>query len=119
MTIESKQEMPRGGKRVVLVCQGTGCTSTRSEQIRAGLETEVKKAGLSDVMVDFTGCHGFCQQGPIVIVEPDNIFYTHVKLEDVSDIVHSHLQHGKHVDRLFYRDPLTNEAVPTYGAITF
>ncbi|UCF84476.1 MAG: SLBB domain-containing protein, partial [Desulfobacteraceae bacterium] len=119
MVAGAKQEFLVGKKRTVFICQGTGCTSSKSEHIRAALEQEVKTAGLYDVLVDFTGCHGFCQQGPIVIVEPENIFYTHVKVEDVSDIVHRHLLNGKHVDRLFYRDPVTNEAVSTYRDIDF
>jgi len=119
MVAGAKQEFLVGKKRTVFICQGTGCTSSKSDHIRAALEQEVKAAGLYDVLVDFTGCHGFCQQGPIVIVEPENIFYTHVKMEDVSDIVHRHLLNGKHVDRLFYRDPVTNKAISTYRDIDF
>ena len=107
------------GHRKVLVCQGTGCTSSRSEEIRRALEHEVNRAGLSNIEVDFTGCHGFCQQGPIVVVEPEGIFYTHVKVEDATEIVYSHLKEGKPVERLFYRDPVTSEAIPTYQEISF
>jgi (2Fe-2S) ferredoxin len=88
--------------RKVLVCQGTGCTSSRSEEIRTVLEHEVNQAGLSNIEVDFTGCHGFCQQGPIVVVEPEGVFYAHVKVEDATEIVHSHLKVGKPVERLLY-----------------
>ena len=107
------------GRTRVLVCQGTGCTSSSSEQIRRALEHEVELAGLCDVEVDFTGCHGFCQQGPIVVVEPEGIFYTRVKVEDAVDIVRSHLKDGSPVERLFYRDPVTNEAIATYQEVTF
>jgi len=79
----------------------------------------VSETGLSDVEVDFTGCHGFCQQGPIVVVEPEGIFYTRVKVEDATDIVQSHLRDGKPVERLFYRDPVTGEAIATYREINF
>lgn len=103
----------------VLICQGTGCTSSKSEQIRLALEDEVKKAGLSNAKVDFTGCHGFCQQGPIVVVEPEGTFYTHVKVEDAAEIVHSHLKDGKPVERLFYRDPVTDESIATYSDVKF
>jgi NADH-quinone oxidoreductase subunit F len=103
----------------VLVCQGTGCTSSKSEEIRRALEHEVDRVGLSNIEVDFTGCHGFCQQGPIVVVEPEGTFYTHVKTEDAAEIVYSHLKKGKRVERLFYRDPVTNEAIPTYHEINF
>ena len=105
--------------RKVLVCQGTGCTSSKSEEIRAAIEHEVNRVGLSNIEVDFTGCHGFCQQGPIVVVEPEGIFYAHVKVEDAAEIVHSHLEEDNPVERLFYRDPVTNEAIPTYQEINF
>ena len=58
------------------VCQGTGCVSSRSPQIQAALEKEIVQSGISDrAGVKLTGCHGFCQRGPIVIVEPEGIFY--------------------------------------------
>ena len=110
--------MAANGQRTVWVCQGTGCTSSKSEQIREALELEVKQTGLSDTRVDFTGCHGFCQQGPIVVIEPEGTFYVHVKVEDAADIVHS-VKEGKPLERLFYRDPVTNEAIPTYNKINF
>jgi NADH-quinone oxidoreductase subunit F len=105
--------------RKVLVCQGTGCTSSRSEEIRTALEHEVNQARLSNIEVDFTGCHGFCQQGPIVVVEPEGVFYAHVKVEDATEIVRAHLKAGEPVERLFYRDPVTHEAIPTYHEINF
>ena len=117
--MKKKLNIHSDGHHRVLVCQGTGCTSSRSEEIRSVLEHEVSRAGLSNIKVDFTGCHGFCQQGPIVVVEPEDIFYTHVKVEDATEIVHSHLKDGKPVERLFYRDPVTGEAIPTYQEINF
>jgi NADH-quinone oxidoreductase subunit F len=117
--MEKEADIHSDGHRRVLVCQGTGCTSSRSEEIRSALEWQVSQAELTDVEVDFTGCHGFCQQGPIVVVEPEGIFYTHVKVEDATDIVRSHLKDGKPVERLFYRDPVTGEAVATYQEINF
>jgi NADH-quinone oxidoreductase subunit F len=74
---------------------------------------------MADVAVDFTGCHGFCEQGPNVVIEPDGIFYTHVEAEDASEIVSSHLRDGKPVERLFYRDPVTGQAIPLYLDIKF
>ena len=119
MAARAKQGLLPGGKCTVLVCQGPGCALSKSEQIRVALEEAVKKAGLRDVTIDFTGCHGLCQQGPLVIVEPESIFYTRVTIEDVNDIVHSHLLGGKYVERLFYRDPVTNEIVISYKDIAF
>jgi len=105
--------------RVLFVCQGTGCVSSKSPKIQDALEKEINKAGLEDVQVKLTGCHGFCQQGPIVIVEPDGIFYGLVGLDDVPEIVRSHLVDGKQVERLFYRDPATGTPIPKYEDIPF
>ena len=72
-------------ERFILVCQGTGCVSAKSPEIQASLVTELENAGLTDIQVKLTGCHGFCQQGPIVIVEPEGIFYSQVSTEDLSE----------------------------------
>ena len=114
----SKGAIPDGGY-TVLICQGTGCTSAKSEQIRLALEAEASKAGIAGTKVDFTGCHGFCEQGPIVIIEPEGTFYTRVKVEDASEIVNSHLQGGQPVERLFYVDPVTGEKIAKYHDIKF
>lgn len=106
-------------QRIIYVCQGTGCMSSKSDQVREALEREVEQTGLRDVKVDFAGCHGFCQQGPIVDVEPEGIFYTYVKVEDAPEIIQSHLRDGVPVERLFYRDPITGEPVPYYRDINF
>jgi NADH-quinone oxidoreductase subunit F len=79
----------------------------------------LEKQGVTGAKIDFTGCHGFCQQGPNVVVEPDGIFYTHVEAEDAADIVASHLRDGKPVARLFYHDPVTAQAIPRYSDIKF
>jgi len=106
-------------KRTILVCNGTGCVSGKAFEIREALEKQVAELGLKGVAVDFTGCHGFCQQGPIAVVEPEGIFYTKVTVDDVPEIVQSHLRDGKPVARLFYHDPISDEAIPCYKDITF
>ena len=69
--------------RDILVCGGTGCTSSNSLQIIDNLKSEIDKAGLNDsVQVHLTGCFGFCAMGPIVKVYPDNVFYVHVQPDD-------------------------------------
>ena len=88
-------------------------------EIREALEKAVAELGLDGVKVDFTGCHGFCQQGPICFVEPEGIFYTHVTIDDVTDIAQSHLRDGRPVERLFYRDPVSGKAVPYFKDINF
>jgi len=103
-------------KRTVLICRGTGCESSKSPAIQAELE-----AGLlgSDVEVKYTGCHGMCQQGPIVIVEPEGVFYANVKPKDVPNIVESLVNEEPPVEKLFYKDPVTKEGLPTYHDIPF
>jgi NADH-quinone oxidoreductase subunit F len=106
-------------QRTVYVCKGTGCVSGGGNAVHEAIAAELEQQGIATAAVDFTGCHGFCQQGPNVVVEPDGIFYTHVAPEDAHEIVASHLRDGKPVERLFYRDPVTDEAIPRYQDITF
>ena len=103
----------------IFICQGTGCVSGKSIEITGALSKAVVEMGLSGVIIDFTGCHGFCEQGPVAIVEPEGIFYTHVALADVPEIVASHLRDGKPVERLFYKDPVTGQAIPYHKDIKF
>ena len=105
--------------RRVLICQGTGCVSTKSPDIQAALEQEVEKLGLTNVQVELTGCHGFCQQGPIAVIEPDGIFYAGVQVKDAADIASSHLRDDVPVERLFYKDPNTRQVIPRYADIPF
>ncbi len=105
-------------RRTVFVCQGTGCFSSGSREVFEILQAEVERLELSGIEVDFTGCHGFCEQGPIVIVEPEGVFYTRVQPEDAPEIAASHLKTGTPVSRLFYRDPSGRE-VPFYHDINF
>ena len=96
-------------KRDILVCGGTGCTSSDSLQIIENLKAEIEKAGLSDhAMVHLTGCFGFCAMGPIVKVYPDNVFYVHVKPEDANEIVQSHIANNQVVERLLFEEPALN-----------
>ncbi|MFC2035564.1 NADH-ubiquinone oxidoreductase-F iron-sulfur binding region domain-containing protein [Chloroflexota bacterium] len=105
--------------RTIFVCQGTGCVSSGSNAIYEALKVEVSNHGVQDVKVDLTGCHGFCEQGPNVVVEPEGIFYTHVQVEDTREIIISHLRDGNPVERLFYHDPITNKAIQYYSEINF
>ena len=105
--------------RTVFVCQGTGCLSAGSDAVYDALRAELERQHVKDATVDFSGCHGFCEQGPNVVVEPDGIFYTRVEGEDAAEIVSSHLRQGKPVERLFYCDPITGQAMPHYSDIKF
>ncbi len=89
----------------VLICGGTGCSSSGSMQIIERFEQQVKEQGLEkEVKVVRTGCFGLCEAGPIVIVYPEGTFYSRVKPEDVDEIVAEHLMKGRQVDRLLYVD---------------
>ncbi|HKL99521.1 MAG TPA: NADH-quinone oxidoreductase subunit NuoF [Mobilitalea sp.] len=96
----------------VLVCGGTGCTSSGSPKIIEILQAEIKKSGLKDeVSVVQTGCHGLCALGPIMIVYPEATFYALVKPEDIPEIVSEHLLKGRIVNRLVYSETLTDEGI--------
>ena len=92
----------------ILVCGGTGCTSSGSPQIMDSLKHELKRQGLEDeVAVVETGCHGLCALGPIMIVYPDAAFYSMVQPEDVAEIVSEHLLKGRVVTRLLYQETVS------------
>ena len=89
----------------VLICGGTGCTSSGSNTLRNVLEEQLKAKGLDEeVKVVKTGCFGLCALGPIMIVYPEGTFYSMVKEEDIPEIVEEHLLKGRPVDRLIYKD---------------
>ncbi len=96
----------------ILVCGGTGCHSSLSDDILKKFQELIIEKGLqSDVQVIKTGCFGFCEQGPIVKMMPDNTFYTQVKPEDCSEILEEHIINGRRVKRLLYKSPETEESV--------
>jgi NADH-quinone oxidoreductase subunit F/NADP-reducing hydrogenase subunit HndC len=107
-------------RNTVLVCQGTGCVSGGSEQVFSLLKDELESSGHDeDILVKRTGCHGFCQQGPLIVIEPESIFYTKVKMDDMPEIIQALLPGGKALERLFYRDPVTDKHIPHYHDIPF
>ena len=95
----------------ILICKGTGCVSARSDLIKENFDKALEDYKINDVEALITGCFGFCGEGPIVKVEPDNVFYTHVSPEDVNEIVAEHIIHGRPVKRLLYRNPKNNEVI--------
>ncbi len=96
----------------VLVCGGTGCTSSGSKEILATLQNEIEKIGLKDeVAVVQTGCHGLCALGPIMLIYPEGTFYSMVKVEDIPEIVSEHLLKGRIVKRLLYNETVTEDGV--------
>lgn len=108
-------------KREILVCGGTGCTSSDSIKIIESLRNEIENAGLKDTAsVHLTGCFGFCAKGPITKVYPDNVFYVQVKPEDACEIVQSHLVNNTVVERLLFEEPsLNNKKVEKHDDMSF
>ncbi|MFQ5996924.1 MAG: NADH-ubiquinone oxidoreductase-F iron-sulfur binding region domain-containing protein [Dehalococcoidales bacterium] len=104
----------------LLVCQGTGCISGGAEHVYTSLEKEIAQRQFNgNVRIKRTGCHGFCQRGPLVVVQPDGIFYSKVKPDDVQEIAKSLLSGGRPLERLFYRDPVSDSPIPKYRDIPF
>ena len=96
----------------VLVCGGTGCTSSGSAKIIDRLKVEIEKAGLSEeVNIVRTGCFGLCALGPIMIVYPEGSFYSMVQEDDIPEIVNEHLLKGRVVKRLLYDETTKQEEV--------
>jgi NADH-quinone oxidoreductase subunit F len=104
----------------LLVCAGTGCVSCNSFKIKEALEQEIQKRNLqNEILVIATGCNGFCERGPILLVQPDGIFYQQLKVEDVPRLVEEHLLKGRPVKKLMYVPPDEKEPVPKMKDIEF
>ena len=104
----------------VLVCGGTGCASSGSKKVMESLKQELELKGLeSEVKIVETGCHGFCEMGPIMIIYPEGTFYCRVQPEDVPEIVDVHIYKGRIVNRLLYKEPISHEMIPNFEHMQF
>ncbi len=104
----------------VLVCGGTGCTSSHSLLIAEKLKEELKEKGLDkEVNVITTGCFGLCALGPIMVVYPEGSFYSMVKIEDVPEIVEEHLNKGRIVTRLLYQETVEEDTIKSLNKTAF
>lgn len=103
----------------ILICGGTGCLSSKSKDIKENLEKELKERNINDVEVVLTGCFGFCEKGPIVKVVPANNFCIEVKSEDAKEIVEIDIIGDKKVERILYKDPVSQEAILDYKKMNF
>ena len=104
----------------VLVCGGTGCTSSHSAEIIAEFEKEIAEKGLAnEIKVIRTGCFGLCALGPIVVVYPEGAFYSQIKVEDVPEIVDEHLIKGRIVKHLLYDDTVAGDTVKSLNETQF
>ena len=104
----------------LLVCAGTGCVSNHAFDIKKALEKEIKKQKLDkEVLVVTTGCHGFCERGPMIHVQPDDIFYQQLKVKDIPYLVEEHFLKGRPVKKFMYKPPKAKEVVPKMSDIDF
>jgi NADH-quinone oxidoreductase subunit F/NAD(P)H dehydrogenase (quinone)/NADP-reducing hydrogenase subunit HndC len=104
----------------LMLCGGTGCHSSGSLAFREALEQEIVKRGLSEeVKVIETGCNGFCAVGPVMLVQPEGIFYQKLKAEDVPLLVEEHLLKGRPVKKLMYVEPASAQTIPKMNDIPF
>jgi len=107
-------------RKNILVCGGTGCTSSKSPKIIDELRKEIKERNLeNEVNVVKTGCFGLCAKGPIMIIYPGETFYTMVKPEDVKEIIEEHIVNGRIVERLLIKDTETEELAHTLHELGF
>jgi len=110
----------RASRTHIMLCAGTGCVSNGSFKIKESLERELKKHDLeNEVSVVMTGCNGFCAQGPVAVVKPDDIFYQLLGEDDIPHLVEEHFLKGRPVKELMYTPPLQEAHVPKMSDIGF
>ncbi len=109
---EEISESRKKRKTCITVCGGTGCHAYGCLKVAQAFKVEIKSQGLQDsVDVRTTGCHGFCERGPIVVIQPKGVFYQKIKLEDIKEVIAETIVGKKIIDRLLYVDPRTQEKI--------
>jgi NADH-quinone oxidoreductase subunit F len=107
-------------KPCITLCSGSACHATGSREVAASIEEEIKKQGLSAAVdVRKTGCHGFCERGPIIVIQPEKICYFQIKPEDVPEILSRTIREKQVIERLLYTDPNTKEKIIHESEIPF
>jgi NADH-quinone oxidoreductase subunit F len=117
---EKIREQRKGVATTVMVCGGTGCRASQSPAFIEALQAELTKQKLdAKVRLCVTGCHGFCEQGPVMIIEPGNLFYCHLEPADAFEVVHQTLARGEVIERLLYQDAATGKRAKTVAEVPF
>ncbi|MDP6503368.1 MAG: (2Fe-2S) ferredoxin domain-containing protein, partial [Planctomycetota bacterium] len=99
-------------RKEVTICGGTGCVAFGSPDVQKAFQKELEVSGLTEkASVKRTGCHGFCEKGPLVIIRPEKVFYPSVKVKDVPEIIEKTVLKGEAVDRLAYVDPGSDQKI--------
>ncbi len=132
MKIESAEQLSKFQKvckaelesipRKILVCLGPGCLANGSEKILDEFRKIISERNIEGVALESikkTGCHGFCAQGPLVIMEPSGLFYTHVQIKDVAEIVEKSISGGEVISKLLYSAPDNGHKIEDYHEIPF
>jgi len=120
-SLRTKLQKQRDPKRpVISLCAGSGCGAYGTDEVKDALDKEISQNGLKDkVEVKVTGCHGFCEKGPIVVIHPEGTFYSQVKAEDVPEIVNETFVKKELVERLLYKDPVSKQRIAKEADVPF
>ncbi len=104
----------------LLMCAGTGCVASGTPKVRTALEEELRKRGLIDeIKIVLTGCNGFCAEGPVMLVYPEEIFYQKLTIEDIPKLVEEHFLKGRPYQKLMFKEPEKKLAIPLMNDIPF
>ena len=116
-----KLQKQRDPKRpVISLCAGSGCGAYGTDEVKTALDKEISQNGLKGkVEIKVTGCHGFCEKGPIMVIHPEGTFYSQVKAEDVPEIVAETVVEKKLVERLLYKDPVSKQRIAKEAEVPF
>jgi len=107
-------------RATIVICGGTGCQASRSRDVISAIKKELDNHGLNgSICLRTTGCHGFCEQGPLIVIEPDNLFYCHVSPDDVHEIISKTILNNEIIERLLYTDPVSGKLIKTESEIPF
>lgn len=99
-------------KPCIAVCAGTGCLAYGTQKLIDAFKTEISNRNLADkVMIRTTGCHGFCEKGPMVVIQPKHIFYQRISVDDAAEIIEKTIINDQIIDRLLYKDPVTKQKI--------
>jgi len=107
-------------KPCITICSGSGCHAHGSEKLRAAFKEEIERQNLeTEVDIRTTGCHGFCERGPLIVIKPSNIFYQRARVKDIPEIVSETIVKGNIIDRLLYADPNTGKKISYEHEVPF
>ena len=113
-----KQRDPQ--RLLISLCAGSGCGAYGTDEVKDALVEEISQNGLKGkVEVKVTGCHGFCEKGPIMVIHPEGTFYSQIKAEDVPEIVAETLVNKQLVDRLLFKDPVSKQKLSKEAEVPF